>query len=259
MRKWLGAVIYCVVSAQFILVCQAVNQELNSEVEYLRAQYNEVNSIKESINTQLVKTGEIEDILYSSLEEQSSILENQDSIIILSEVTQELDKDTYTVDTQQMQKYVSVGDQQIQQNKAEYQRQVRKQQIASEMSRRGNCGRFTCPSVGIDVAIFAQSSQAVTDAADSANYFQLGGSMIVADHVNQGFNRIKSMGVGTLCYIETGSQTKTYRVTGKINGHNTGYDLTDSNYNSILGSAPLILYTCNENWQNITIVFCTPA
>ena len=44
-------------------------------------------------------------------------------------------------------------------------------------------------------------------------------------------------------------------------GHNTGKTLTDTDCNSIetMHVGALVCYTCNENWQNVTIVFFVPA
>ena len=118
-------------------------------------------------------------------------------------------------------------------------------------------GRFKIPAVGVNVACYASSSQATVDAADSAAYFYTSGHLTIADHKHQGFSAIRSCSKGMKGSLSTSSGTKNYICVDRINGHNTGYELTDANYNSIDSMYPgtLVLYTCNENWQNVTIVF----
>ena len=118
-------------------------------------------------------------------------------------------------------------------------------------------GRFKIPSVGVNVGCYHSNSQATADAIDSAAYFYISGHYTIADHNNQGFNAIKRCSVGTKATFTTGGGTKNFTCIAKIQGHNTGHGLTDSSWNSIDGMYPgtLVAYTCNENWQNITIVF----
>lgn len=118
-------------------------------------------------------------------------------------------------------------------------------------------GRFKIPAVGVNVACYASSSQATVDAADSAAYFYTSGHVTIADHKHQGFSAIRSCSKGMKASLSTSGGTKNYICVDRINGHNTGYELTDSSYNSIDNMYPgtLVLYTCNENWQNVTIVF----
>lgn len=121
-------------------------------------------------------------------------------------------------------------------------------------------GRFNIPSVGIDVGCYASNSQATVDASDSAAYYFGDGHYVIADHTNQGFDSIKYCTNGTKASFSTGSEMKEYTCVDKIQGHNTGYGLTDSSGNSIwdLYEGCLVCYTCNDNWQNVTIVFFQP-
>lgn len=74
--------------------------------------------------------------------------------------------------------------------------------VLEEMARRPNMyGRLVIPSVGVNVALFAVVSQAAADAQDSAAYFPFKNYMLVADHWNQGFWKIKRCSVGTKAYI----------------------------------------------------------
>lgn len=169
-----------------------------------------------------------------------------------------------SVDVSKIIGFASTGDSQIAANKAAYQKKLEEERakqksanVAAEMQRRGNIGRLVCPSVGIDVALFASNSQSVVDAADSACYFGLGGSMIIGDHWNQGFTRIKSLRPGSQIYIDRGSSKSYYTVTGVYQATNTGYDLVAGG-TSLTGSAALLLYTCNgADWHNVTVVACS--
>lgn len=116
-------------------------------------------------------------------------------------------------------------------------------------------GRFVIPDVGVNVGCYSSNSQLTVDAIDSAAYYYNCGHIIVADHVNQGFNAIKYCAIGTKAYINS----QTYTCVDIIQGHNTGYGLTDAYYNNIDGMYPgsLVCYTCNGSWQDITIAFFT--
>lgn len=122
-------------------------------------------------------------------------------------------------------------------------------------TRAGMIGRLEIPSIGVDVALFSSSSQSVVDAADSAAYFTLGNCTIVADHSNQGFDAIKSISVGATAYIDTGESETKLTCTEICQGTNTGHDLLDSNGISISTRSGYAFYTCNDNWQDVTIVF----
>ena len=118
-------------------------------------------------------------------------------------------------------------------------------------------GRFTVPAAGVDVACYGSSAQAVADANDSAAYFDACGHTVIADHVNQGFGAIKGCAIGDRAQLTTEKGEETYVCVGSIQGHNTGKELTDENYTPIDELYPdtLVCYTCNDNWQNVTIVF----
>lgn len=138
---------------------------------------------------------------------------------------------------------------------------------ASELANQnlGSAGRLVIPDVGIDVALYYADdahSQTIVNNTDSAALLtEFGNGNIIADHWNQGFDGIKSASVNnTVAYIGNGNSTKQYLCTSKFTGHNTEYDLTDNNYNSIVNSNNngLIMYTCNDDWTNITITYWTP-
>ena len=145
--------------------------------------------------------------------------------------------------------------------------------VLEEMARRPNMyGRLVIPSVGVNVALFAVVSQAAADAQDSAAYFPFKNYMLVADHWNQGFWKIKRCSVGTKAYIYRGTsiQTLTKRRPGKPTisivggvkctgiccGVNAGYDLLYEDGSSATTGSGTIMYTCNgSNYHDITLTF----
>lgn len=114
-------------------------------------------------------------------------------------------------------------------------------------------GTFSVPGVGLSVNCYASASQETVDAKNSAAYFYSQGHSIIGDHVNQGFNKIKSCHEGTTAYL-AGVE---YECVAVMSGHNDGSRLTTSNGTDIRDMYPgtLVAYTCNGNWQNVTLVF----
>lgn len=121
-------------------------------------------------------------------------------------------------------------------------------------------GALSIPSVGLSVKCYASSSQAVVDAPNSAVYFYSQGHLIIGDHVNQGFNKIKSCGAGTIAYIPDGGSGE-YECVAVMSGVNTGYSLTAADGTDIRNLYPgaVVCYTCNGNWQSVTLVFFMPV
>jgi CRISPR-associated protein Cas5 subtype I-A len=134
--------------------------------------------------------------------------------------------------------------------------------IDEKASRKGMVGRWYIPAVNIDVAVFNSSSQQTADNMDSAVYFKFGDFMVLGDHVNQGFDRIKKCQVGTKAYLDTGNERKEYVCTKYFTGHNQVDDMTDDNYKSVkygANTGGIPCYTCHDNWKNIWIVFFQPV
>lgn len=221
---------------------------VEAKSEDIKSRYEEYQEIKDTVayESDIERNGiVIADNVSQALSATDLILEYNDLVG---------DEASSKVDTSSINKYISVGDSQIQSNIDEYKRQQKHLAIAGERARRGSMGRFSCPSVGLDVAVFNSSAQSVCDAADSACHWYANGTKIIADHVNQGFYKIKSMRPGTKCYFDDGTNITEYTVQYLMQGHNTGYDITDLSYNSLFGKVGFMLYTCNECWQNVTIV-----
>lgn len=137
------------------------------------------------------------------------------------------------------------------------------------VEQRGAVGRWVIPSVGVDVACFSyvlgvddgDYGQAIGDAPDSAAYSAYGSQYLIADHNYQGFSAIAYCSVGTKAYMDVGTSRTEYVCTGIEYGHNTSTTITDDEYNDIAydNSGGITLYTCKNGWQNIVIVYFTPA
>ena len=131
--------------------------------------------------------------------------------------------------------------------------------VAEEIARRGMTCRLRMPSVGFTVACFWSTSnnlQTLVDNSDSAAFFPLHNDVrVIADHRHQGFSAMKNSSIGDKAYLEYADRTETYTCIANFKGHNTSSELTDNDGNNVADMYPgkLIMYTCNENWQNITI------
>lgn len=112
---------------------------------------------------------------------------------------------------------------------------------------------------GFDVAVYddgCSGSQATVDAYDSATWYRSLGTTVIADHWNQGFDAIKGVNIGDICYIEyeDGSRLNLICI-GKEHGTNLKKNLLDANGNTVYGNYNYVMYTCNEDWQHVTLVY----
>lgn len=164
---------------------------------------------------------------------------------------------------------MEIGNEEIAKKVKEYQEEQKRLEIKRQMNSRGGMvGRLIIPDVDLDVAVIRASiyngshNQAVVDARDSAAWmYDWGAAVLIGDHNNQGFEKMKgAIPNVTKCYINNGDTIKTYICIKNIQGHNTGSSITDANYRSLSGdnAGGLIMYTCNENWRNITITYWKP-
>lgn len=135
--------------------------------------------------------------------------------------------------------------------------------VQDEIDRRGITCRLTIPSVGVSVACFRASSnlQYYVDLSDGAALFSYGYQDVIADHRHQGFSAMKGSAIGSYAYLDYGSYKQTYVCVANFKGHNTGSSLTDLEGNDIayMNDGGIAMYTCNENWQNVTITLWQPA
>jgi prepilin-type processing-associated H-X9-DG protein len=134
---------------------------------------------------------------------------------------------------------------------------VSNESVQAEMQRRpGMNGRLVIPSVGVNVALFDGHAQRFVDAKDSAAYFLAGNTMVVGDHWNQGFSKIKNCHAGTLAYIYRGTSVQTLTCTGVCSGINGDSDLLYADGSSATMGGGTLMYTCNgANYHDVTLTF----
>lgn len=134
---------------------------------------------------------------------------------------------------------------------------VSNESVQAEMQRRpGMNGRLVIPSVGVNVALFDGNAQRFVDAKDSAAYFLAGNTMLVGDHWNQGFSKIKNCHAGTLAYIYRGTSVQTLTCTGVCSGINGDSDLLYADGSSATMGGGTLMYTCNgANYHDVTLTF----
>lgn len=117
-------------------------------------------------------------------------------------------------------------------------------------------GRLYIPDAKVDVALYRGNSQGITDRKDSANIFTwiTGIGEIIADHNNQEFAKLFSVEKGMLGYIQLEDGTIiNIECVDIIDGHNTGYELLDSDKIDATGKTDYLMYTCRNGWYNIRI------
>lgn len=120
----------------------------------------------------------------------------------------------------------------------------------------GDIGRLYVSN--INVALYEGLEQEICDTIDSACYKMHKGVIIIADHSHQGFDAIKDCRPGDVCVVryEDGTADVYECTVYEPNGKNLKNDLADSNGTSIFDSgADMIMYTCNEDWENVTIAY----
>lgn len=124
---------------------------------------------------------------------------------------------------------------------------------------KGYVGYLSSKSLGLGVRVYkgpeGKKNQYIVDRENSAYGFTYGEQYMIADHVHQGFYKIKNAVPG-----ETTLKFKgiTYKCSKKFNGKNTGESITYLNGNDIINSnkGGLTLYTCNDaSGKNVTVTF----
>ena len=125
----------------------------------------------------------------------------------------------------------------------------------------GDGGNLFIPSVDVEVPVYKtegdEHGQEITDRSYSAALLTTFNMPVIADHKNQGFERIKSCMPGkTKALMLTKNKVTEYICEDIIEGSNVEDDILDPDGISIDESgADLCLYTCNEDWQHVTIVY----
>ena len=251
------------------LFLMTINLSIELNAQEMIKQNDFLNEIKNNVNTSIatIKTIENDNMQYDYLSD--SILEYTEAKLTVFDTTNiDNAKKASSIGNSQIEEKVEEYNKKLEEERKRKEEEARKQAVVQELNTRaGMYGRLTIPSLGVNVALIQVSiygnAQGVTDARDSAAYItDFSAAAMIADHNNQGFNAMKGAIPGqTKAYIQTKSGTLTYVCTSNFQGHNTGTDLTDSSGRSVRGdnAGGLLMYTCNENWQNITITYWQPA
>ena len=130
----------------------------------------------------------------------------------------------------------------------------------------GDFGRLMFADGSYSAALYYEveddPAQAIVDAEDSAVATRRkeypDSTLVIADHTDQGFAVLYDAKPGeTAAYIfKTEDEAEEYVCEDKFQGHNNLQYLTDEDGND-LSFAPtdLVMYTCNESWENVTITY----
>lgn len=112
----------------------------------------------------------------------------------------------------------------------------------------GTGGNLSIPTLGIDVALYKGSSQAIVDAEDSAAIFNsLDRRPIIADHASQSFSRLDQVTPGTTAAITKGTTVTKYTCTNIESGKNNGYDIYVDGHAVAPQTYDLMMYTCKDS------------
>lgn len=131
----------------------------------------------------------------------------------------------------------------------------------------GDAGYFYIPDVGLRVPLYdkgkRKDAQDVVNRENSAllcRKFRGGHCDYIADHAGQGFDKIKSCGLGRVAYIVTPTSTRFYTCVALTQGTNLGSDLKTlaGQKLSAIRWADLCAYCCNDGTgKSISMVFFT--
>lgn len=123
----------------------------------------------------------------------------------------------------------------------------------------GTWGRLFIPSVDIDVALYqtpcTPDAQPIVDAYDSAAYINtLDGAVLIADHSNQGFDKIVNLKAGDKLYIyRPDDSIETYVCQETCNGKNYTSKICDERGVASVQSSGIWCYTCGASSVDIII------
>lgn len=123
----------------------------------------------------------------------------------------------------------------------------------------GTWGRLFIPSVDIDVALYqtpcTPDAQPIVDAYDSAAYINtLDGAVLIADHSNQGFDKIINLKTGDKLYIyRPDNSIETYICQETCNGKNYTNKICDERGVANTQSSGIWCYTCGASSVDIII------
>lgn len=138
----------------------------------------------------------------------------------------------------------------------------RNRQVEEEIGTHpGMVGRLVIPSVGIDVALYTDGEgetekeklQNICDREDSAAFFCDGIGYLIADHNNQAFRVLEHVSLGDKAFILRGHSILSLECDLRMDGHNYGQGIVDEGGNYISSLSDYVCYTCQDNWNNVSI------
>ncbi|MBR2527542.1 MAG: hypothetical protein IKE58_03595 [Blautia sp.] len=141
------------------------------------------------------------------------------------------------------------------------------QSIAANPEALGDSGRIFIPDKGVDVCVWYgaeneyANAQKICDDPDSAVYTpHTVGQPYIADHWSQGFEGIRYCQVGTKAYWKHFDRIDVLSCVHVCLGTNeVTYIRTDAGENAAdINPGGLFMYTCNEDWQHVTVTFWQP-
>ena len=139
----------------------------------------------------------------------------------------------------------------------------RNRQVEQEISGKpGMVGRRVIPGVGINVALYtdgegateAEMLQNICDREDAAAFFCDGLGYLIADHNNQAFRVLDSVSLGDKAFILRGHSILSLACDLKMDGHNHGKGIVDAEGNFVSALSDYVCYTCQDNWNNVSVV-----
>ena len=129
----------------------------------------------------------------------------------------------------------------------------------------GTAGCLYAPDLNIKVPLYASNAkttnQQIVDEENSAilmKNFRKGHCDLIADHANQGFNKIKNSHLDTMLCIVTENSTQFYTCVGMLRGQNKKTELVADGGLKVtkIKFADLCCYCCNDDKGiNISMVF----
>lgn len=129
----------------------------------------------------------------------------------------------------------------------------------------GTAGCLYAPDLNIKVPLYTSNAkttnQQIVDEENSAilmKNFHKGHCDLIADHANQGFNKIKNSHLDTMLCIVTENSTQFYTCVGMLRGQNKKTELVADGGLKVtkIKFADLCCYCCNDDKGiNISMVF----
>lgn len=138
----------------------------------------------------------------------------------------------------------------------------RNRQVEQEISAHpGMIGRLVIPGVKIDVALYTDGEgatemeklQNICDREDAAAFFDDGSGYLVADHNNQAFRVLDSVSLGDKAFILRGHSILSLECDLKMEAHNYGKGIVDSEGNYVSSLSDYVCYTCQDSWNNVSV------